>query len=354
MELSCTLLYCLANEVDKFIKSFQWFKDDLTNYLITEDHNIEYHKAVWELNNICYSYAYHLEYFEIVKYLISFHDPPPKLVPVDPIIICCIKNNIESVEKYISLRNSSGDKKNTYLVEDTTPTHMYIHVACYCNNIDLMKYLISNYVDENGENKYKLSNVYDSNLTFFSDDVNDLEPYWLNDIIIAAMRNNFNMVKLLLELYYDEDDIFCGYLDSITQNITTYLVEVIIYATIHNNINMVKQIFNLVENNKHVTKKTYLINFSNCIVHAINNNHIKLLRFLLTKYTQYDLIDILKNTNVNPNIRMFNIIIKSINVSLDHLYRIYLFQQYSENHMIKYFISLGIKPHILRIHLEYI
>ncbi len=385
MELSCTLLYCFANEVDKFIKSFEWFKNDVANYYITNKHNHEYHKAVWTCRNICYSYASHLEYFEIVKYLTnSSYGTNITMVQIDPIIICCIKNNIESVEKYINLRNLDATKENKYY-----ELNMYIHVACYCNNIDLMKYLISNYVDENCENKYKLACVYTSCLTFISDDENELDPYYINDSIIAALNNNFNMVKVLFELYYNENDVFSRHFDYTSQNIATYLCEVLLYAARYNNIEMVKYIFNLVETNKYVTRRTYIINFNRCVIEAITNNHGKLLRFLLTKYTLYDLMDILRNHKINLNVRMFNIIIKTMNVSINQLYRIYMwcaqfksaertfdlsqpslvgtmtnrkcglspthmFQQYSKNHMIKYFISLGIKPHALRVRMELI
>ena len=344
MELSCTLLYCFANEVDKLIKSFEWFESDMRNYHITTDRRNKYQESVQECRNLCYSYAYHLEYFEIVDYLNSLPYYSPSCVYVDPIIICCVKNKIDSVKRFISLLYI---KENIYHSE---LLRMYIHVACYCNHIDLMKYLISNYIDKEGKNKYKLSKLYASSMTEFSDDVNEMDPYWINDIVIASLNNNFNKVKILLELYYDEDGIFDGHIEHMSENVSSYLSDVIEYAAKYNNIEMVKYIFNLVETNKHITRKTYLINFSNSIVEAINNNNAKILKFLLTKYEKS--LEIIKHIHLKPNVIMMIHIIKSLKLSMYELYDFYRARQFDDIHIIKYFVLLGVEmynPYALKI-----
>ncbi len=222
-----TVLYCIKGETEKYKKSIEWYKENIRKYPITEDDNVEYYKAVDNVQYECYAYADYMEHFDITKLIGNYYRPKHY---IEPVVLYSMKNDLPSLIRYIE---NSG---NNYLFDG-------FRIACYCGYVDMVKWFISNILKSDWD--YELHYLYDNTINC-GDDTNPYDPTRMNDITLAVINNNYTIFKLLFDNFYDININPVIFLDKIRRKIELReWIEIIFNMAFENdNSDIVKYTFN--------------------------------------------------------------------------------------------------------------
>jgi hypothetical protein len=360
--MNATILYCIKGETEKFIKSFQWYVD---NIITAEEEFYElYNDNVKKLYTQSYLYADYMGHIDIIAYLKTLTGYDININISHPLIFYCMDNNLDRIKKYL-INNDIYMPKNTDITaEDKTIEilRFCMSIVCYCEYIDIIKFFI-NYFRQS-------SIIYDINETYWNNCTENYVDYdnelddsmHRSDIIIAAENNHFNIVKLLFDEYYTDDKLLClqyyyKYPGCSTINVHTPYIDILKYACINNNFEWINKIFNLCKNHPKVieTKSTtFLINFSHIINTLTYEKNYKTINIIYSYYVLYNMIDKLYicarydndyiNMYINLNELMYMVGKLKIKVYFCYSNNVDKVSSCEYNQMLQYITSAGIIP----------
>jgi len=179
-----TILYCIKGETEKYKKSIEWYKKNIREYLITEDDNVVYYRAVDEVQYECYAYADYMEHFDITKIITTYFRPKHY---IEPVVLYSMKNDLPALVKYIE----NGGHNYPF---------QGFSIACYCGYIDMVKWFIS-YILKSDWN-YELHYLFENTINY-GNQINPYDPTRMNNITLAVINNNYTIFKLLFDNFYN-------------------------------------------------------------------------------------------------------------------------------------------------------
>lgn len=310
--MNMTRLYCIKGETDRFKKSLEWYKENVMEYTIWEDRNIEYHHSVRDIQYECYVYAKILGHSEILELLSKYDDINKakkthlRMIMTDndniqPIILYTMQNNLPALIHCI-LQYDINKKERPFYIRCYFLEALSI--ACYCEYYDIAEYIISRITHlHHGyfRYEYELTYLYDNTING-GNDINPYDPTLLNDYTIAIDNNNITVLKMLVDNFLDPNDIikmrYVGCYGE-TFNMNDKIVDIATYACKMDCIDIViiifKRLKEYINSNKHQSKdktdimERCLFNMSNSFHTACVNKSYKCIKFMAPYYRNYSI-----------------------------------------------------------------